>query len=454
MRLFFRTFAVIAVFTLSIFWCGISFSSELEIKGDYFYMDGKPFFIKGVGYSPWRPGQWPGADTVDMELIEYDLGMIKEAGFNTIRSWDALDEEVLKAAAGHGLYVIQGIWIDPKHNFADKLWQDQQIRMIESVVRYSKGHPNVLLYMVMTEPTTRAAVYAGEEETEEFFRRIVDAVRKIDKKPVTMDSWIPAGFLDHSMWDVVTFNAFMFSPESINRILGFEEYVALIKRRYAKEKPLIIGETGGFSVSPTKRGALGYGGNTEEEQSRGDINSIMTSFNAGAAGVCVVSWLDTWHYPEDPNTHDDHPWEWSGIIAIEDKAKPRGRPRMVYHNLKKFNAEFNPQVIKKRELPIDIELTIEPAKKVFSAKGAVEAYVKVARDGKPVVNGAIEYAFFIQEGWKESRGIVSTGADGQALLKCDLEIDGYTGYVLLCVSFKDARHKISDIEFLKVDPER
>jgi hypothetical protein len=425
-------------------------SAELEIRGDYLYMEGEPFFIRGVGYSPWRPGQWPGSDKVDIKIIEHDLKMIKEAGFNTIRSWAALDQEVLKLAGEYDLYVIQGIWVDPHHNFADNKWQDIEIKRLESIVGYTKAYPNVLMYMVMTEPTTRAILHAGIEETEGFFKRIVDTIRKIDKRPVSMDSWIPAGFLDHSMWDIVTFNVFMFTPDSINRVLGFEDYVRFIKTNYAKGRPLLIGETGGFSVSDKSEGMLGFGGNTEEEQSKGNINSILTSFKAGAAGACVVSWIDTWHYPKDANVHDDEQWEWAGIIAMEDKKDPYGRPRLVYHNLKKFNSEYKPKGERSPQFTDDAQLIIRPAKEVFSPSDKIEVNIRVLREGKPVINKIVDYGFFIQEGWKDHKASIMTNSNGEATVTCDLSVDPHTGYVIFSASFKDNIYKVSDIRFLKV----
>ncbi|OQX53680.1 MAG: hypothetical protein B5M48_02805 [Candidatus Omnitrophica bacterium 4484_213] len=194
------------------------------------------------------------------------------------------------------------------------------------------------MYLVMTEPSQEVVLSAGEDKTLEFFRKAKQVIQSIDNKPVSMDSWIPLGFLYHSFWDVITFNVFMFTPESINRTIGFENYVRWVKKNLAKDKPLFIGETGGFSVSKKKLNDLGFGGNSEEEQSKGNIESIQKTIAAGAVGVCTVSWIDTWHCPSNPNIHNNYPWEWNGILAIKDDTDLKGPPRKVYYDLRSLIA--------------------------------------------------------------------------------------------------------------------
>lgn len=316
---------------------GQTFNNKIEIRDNWFYLNGEKFFINAVGYAGWRPGQWPGTDKVDLKLVDLDFKRIKEANFNTIRTWMALSPEELFLAKKYNLYVIQGIWIDPNRDYSDSAFVGQALEQIKQEVLWSKDFDNVIMYLVITEPTQEAVLFAGKEKTIDFFKRIKETIKQIDNKPVSMDSWIPLGFLDHSMWDVVTFNAFMFTPESINRSIGFREYVEWIKENHSQDKPLFIGETGGFSVSKKKLNDIDFGGNSPSEQAKGDIDSINKAIAAGASGICTVSWIDTWHYPGNPNIHDDHPWEWDGILGIPTKNDLEGIPRLVYYDLKTYN---------------------------------------------------------------------------------------------------------------------
>jgi len=54
------------------------------------------------------------------------------------------------------------------------------------------------MYLVMTEPSQEVVLSAGEDKTLEFFRKAKQVIQSIDNKPVSMDSWIPLGFLYHS----------------------------------------------------------------------------------------------------------------------------------------------------------------------------------------------------------------------------------------------------------------
>ena len=81
------------------------FNSKIEIKNGWLCLNGEKFFINAVGYAEWRPRQWPGTDKVDLKLVDLDFKRIKEANFNTIRSWSALSPEELALAKKYNLYV-------------------------------------------------------------------------------------------------------------------------------------------------------------------------------------------------------------------------------------------------------------------------------------------------------------------------------------------------------------
>jgi len=69
------------------------------------------------------------------------------------------------------------------------------------------------------------------------------------------------------------------------------------------------------------------------------LDSLRATLEGHAAGSTLVSWIDTWHYPTDPDTHDNEPWEWDGILAIPtDSEKDKdGIPRKIYHDAAAYN---------------------------------------------------------------------------------------------------------------------
>jgi len=317
-------------------------SSRSEIRDGRWYVDGEPFYIKAVGYAPWRPHQHPGISYTDTNRhwTELDFERIKAAHFNTVRTWDALDPEELALAKKYDLMVLQGIWLDPKEDFSDPHNQDSCVAQVKVVAEQSRDFDNILGYLVMTEPSPQAVLDTGQEETHQFFRRLKRTIQAVDPRPVSMDSWLPLAFMEHNDFDFVTFNMFAFWPKSINSTLGFAGAINWLADRFAGDRPLLIGETGGYAVSQaTETASGGSGGWDEYTQSGKDLESLRGAVEGGAAGAVLVSWIDTWHYPRDPDTHDNEPWEWDGILGIptDSRKDMEGIPRQVYHDLIGFN---------------------------------------------------------------------------------------------------------------------
>ncbi|MDP1994473.1 MAG: hypothetical protein Q8K40_04420, partial [Ignavibacteria bacterium] len=66
----------------------ICMAQNVQITNGWYYIDGQKFFVKGIGYETHtRPGQVPWVYKFDADLIRFDLERIKNAGFNTIRTW-------------------------------------------------------------------------------------------------------------------------------------------------------------------------------------------------------------------------------------------------------------------------------------------------------------------------------------------------------------------------------
>jgi hypothetical protein len=304
---------------------------HIEIVGDSIYLDGKKFFIKGVGYSPYRPGEWPGSP-VSLEIVEADFRRIKKAGFNTLRVWDTMPEEQLKLAEKYELMVIQAAGLKPDANFSYSGF----LRLAESKVRQmckiSKNHPNVIMYLLMNEPHAQAVVKSGVENTLRFYRRLIEIIKIEDpNRPVSMANAYWTMWLNQSIWDVVSFNTYSYSPCVTD--IGYANFIKNLKSLHSKGKPFIVTEFG-LSVSPTESGARRYGGNTEEEQAEALVNYFRGLIAGGAAGGCVFEWNDEWWKAGNADIHDNHAEEWFGIIGIEDKDNPYGTLRKAYYSIK------------------------------------------------------------------------------------------------------------------------
>ncbi len=369
MRYFYSTILILSViFNITFAYGAENKIPRIDIVGDSLYIDGKKFFIKGVGYSPFRPGIYPGAP-VSLELVEADFKRIKEAGFNTVRVWGVMPEEQLSLAEKYGLKVIQAAGIKPDSNFAYEGFIRQAESQVRQMARISKNHPNVIMYLVTNEPHSQAVVNSGVDKTLDLYKKLIAIIKEEDPlRPVSMANAYWTMWLDQSMWDVVCFNVYNYSP-SLVEVIGYPNFIKNLRNLTSRDKPFLVTECG-LSVSPEGPGKGGYGGNTQQEQADGVIEDMRGLIQGGAIGGCVFEWNDEWWKAGNAAVHDTHPEEWFGIIGIETKENPQGTSRKAYQVLKE---EFKMLVIKPTEgqrifNSTDIEINTQPEVKAVSYK--------------------------------------------------------------------------------------
>lgn len=317
-------------------------ASRVEIRNKQFYVDGEPFYVRAVGYSGLRPHQRPDASytSVNHTLIENDFARIRAAHFNTLRSFDALSREELEMAQKAGLMVLQGIWMDRRFDFSDSHNLEAAVAAVQRVADESKDFDNVLGYLVMSKPYPTAVLDSGIPETIQFFRRLKRSIQTLDPRPVSFDNWLPLAFLDQGESDFSTFTAFPYWPRAINEAMGFPGYVRWLSDHFGADRPFILGATGGYGVAPSTPSADGgVGGLTEYNQSLRDLESLRGAVEGHADGAVLVSFLDSWQAGGDPDTHDESPWEWNGIVGIptDQREDLIGKPRIALKDVTAHN---------------------------------------------------------------------------------------------------------------------
>ena len=107
--------------------------TSIELKDNWYHLNGEKFFIKAIGYEIGaRPGQHPYEDAKkdELELMAFDLEKIKEGGYNTIRTWSQYSEAQLKLVQKSGLKLIMGIDIKPEEDYGDpEFVQESEIEL-------------------------------------------------------------------------------------------------------------------------------------------------------------------------------------------------------------------------------------------------------------------------------------------------------------------------------------
>jgi len=99
----------------------VSRKERVAVKGDWIYVDGERFFVKGKIYEP------SGA-------VEDDMSRIKRAGFNTIRAKLPFSERDLIIAGKFGLMVVQPLDV-------------KDTKYADEVAVWSRRHENILYYV-------------------------------------------------------------------------------------------------------------------------------------------------------------------------------------------------------------------------------------------------------------------------------------------------------------------
>lgn len=295
---------------------GLPVDTTVEIRDGWFYVNGEKFFVKGTCFFENHD-----YGRCSMEELNYEFRRIKEAGFNTIRTWLLPDE--LELARQHGLMVMQGA----NHLFFSYEYEDPQtvqsiIADTQNVVGYSAPYNNILYYIIDNEPTmhkSNGGIYnEGEAAVNNFYRQIIATARGV--KPnifISVPLYPAASFLDCSIFDCESLNLYPFCIADSS--LGYQKYLEWYKKEIAGgDKPLIVTEYGW----PIPLGLAGF--------SAGMLDMLDKQINANAAGSFNYIWR-SWG-PE--NIGDNY---WLGIVPYTGEANSyKNPPRQIYNDYKQY----------------------------------------------------------------------------------------------------------------------
>lgn len=129
--------------TITLFLCAtiLGYSqTKIEIKDNWYYLEGEKFFIKAIGYEIGaRPGQHPYEDEKQdyLELMKFDLENIKEGGYNAIRTWSQYSEAQLKLVQESGLKLIMGLEVNPKGDYGDPEFLNRIKKDMKKLMTYA-----------------------------------------------------------------------------------------------------------------------------------------------------------------------------------------------------------------------------------------------------------------------------------------------------------------------------
>lgn len=134
--------------------CSIySFGVEVEIKDKKMIVDGKPFYMKGICYHPVKIGKTKRS----FETLTEDLTLMKEAGINTIRVYEPIDNiQVLDELHNAGIKVVISFGYNQKGRF------DIVSGTFINYIRKYKDHDAILMWELGNEYNYNPQWFGGD----------------------------------------------------------------------------------------------------------------------------------------------------------------------------------------------------------------------------------------------------------------------------------------------------
>ncbi|MDD5066427.1 MAG: glycoside hydrolase family 2 TIM barrel-domain containing protein [bacterium] len=281
----------------------------------YIMVEGKPFIIKGAAYTLSYPER-NHYTQIPVDVFAKDLKMMKEAGINTIKTYDVPPPFFLDLVEEYGLKIIVqvdyvGYWT--KYNSA----KERKAVIEEAVlnVKANKDRKCILMWAIWNDApfiynvNSRDVVDEfGMAKVNSFLKAVYLAVKKADpSRPITGSNMLNfnGSSLGFDFLDVISFNAYFgitdwnkgkFDPEKAR------DTVVQIRNLTAPyKKPVLISETG-YSTYHTE---LDQGTVLKEQ-----VRAIGTNFS----GVVIFQWSDEWGKAGNYSVHDNNIEEHWGIL--------------------------------------------------------------------------------------------------------------------------------------------
>lgn len=360
-------------------------SAKVEIKDGWYYLNGEKFFIKAIGYEIGaRPGQDPYKDSiVDIGRMRYDLNLLKNGGFNTIRTWSQLSEDQLKVVQESGLKIIFGIWVIPHDDYGDSAFMKRSIDLVNKVVAYTKKYDCVISYLILNEPMTDHIYKCGAKNMANMLTTLKGILNTEHPGiPVSISGNAATDdFIDMNLLDYYGYNCYDYGNGQAGT-LGFAGFLRWCNELNGKKKPMVITEFG-YSVSDLGFGR--YGGNTLEQQKEGVIKNYRGLLDAGATGACPFYYADGWWKGGKDSIHDDTPEEWFGYFGYSDLNDTIGSPRPVWYALTTYQKGLiitpKNEAVYGETIPLELYLDKSIAKVIVKLHDSVLYSKHVTKEG-------------------------------------------------------------------------
>ena len=251
--------------------------TRAAVDGKFLSLGRDRFLVKGVSYGTFAPDA-AGDQLPAPDVVSADFARMREAGFNTVRTYTVPAARVLDEAARHGLRMMIGLpW--PQHvAFLDDPDLCRRVRGdVIARVRELSGHPAALVFALGNEIPAPIVRWHGQARVERFIRELYHDVKAAAPEALlTYVNYPPTEYLSLPFLDVCAFNVYLHAAADLRRYLARLQHLA-------GHRPLLLAESG---TDSRRQG--------EEGQAAIAAMHVRTAFSEGACGAVVFAWTDEW----------------------------------------------------------------------------------------------------------------------------------------------------------------
>jgi len=258
-----------------------TFTKEIKVSGRQIMADGSLYTIKGICYHPVPKG----SDTRDFSNLSQDLALMVEAGINTIRVYEPIDDDtILDEIHTAGIKVIIGFGYNQDGNF-DIL----SGTFIDYINKY-KNHEAILLWELGNEYNYHPEWFEGDVKN--WYTALNNAAEIIHKN----DPFHPVASAHGELPDAL---ALSLCPNidvwGMNVYRQDDPGEIFAQWKAVSSKPMYLSEAGGDSFMTISNGDYEQGLN-EKAQADANAKILESVFNNAevCVGVTLFSFTDGW----------------------------------------------------------------------------------------------------------------------------------------------------------------
>jgi glycosyltransferase involved in cell wall biosynthesis len=282
-------------------------TERVRTDGKFFSAGSERFEFRGVTYGTFAP-RGDGAQFPELPRVESDFATMREAGFSVVRTYTLPPDDVIEAAAEHGLRILADVFYpDWRYLLGGSRRENRLVARhageeVRRAARRLAGDPRMLGLSLGNEVPADVVRWYGVDLIAATIRELVETVRDEDPDQlVTYANYPTAEYLPLETLDFLMFNVFLERKESFRRYLTRLHHLA-------GDRPLVLGEVG-----------LSAGEGAEGERGQAEVLDwqLESAIERGVAGTCVFSWTDEWWVGGEPVTG----WRF-GITRADRSRRP------------------------------------------------------------------------------------------------------------------------------------